>query len=96
MARNAAYRILTITVLPGDGSGTYLDIDFASVRFELATPFHADITSLLDTSFGVTLSPAGGVTLISIPTVQSIPNGRLTLRLLDLSGRLYSASIRID
>ncbi|MEE2713556.1 MAG: interleukin-like EMT inducer domain-containing protein, partial [Planctomycetota bacterium] len=91
-----AGRILSIAVLPGDGSGSYLDIDFSSIRFEVATPFHLDVTPLLYSDFGIVVNPAGGVILTSIPTVPSIPNGRLMIRLLDLSGRLYSASIRID
>lgn len=91
-----AGRTLTLEVLSADASGTYLDIDFASVRFELATPFQADVTSLLYSDFNIALQSDGSVTLTSIPTVPIVPGGRLVARFLDNSGRLYSASIRID
>ena len=92
---NAA-SVLSIAVLPGDAGGTLADIDLASLRLELASPAPADATALLFSSFTVTLTPGGGLTLDSAFPVPPIPGGRLVLRFLDTTGRSYSASLRID
>ena len=89
-------RRLDIVVLPGDASGTFLDIDFASLKLEVATPFQLDVTNLLYTDFALTVGPAGGISLLSNPSVPVIPNGRLILRFLDTSGRLYCARVSMN